>query len=74
MSPMTLLRKSNQLDLSSLESVSPLKENLRYAVEQADCWEQNSRLVFLNFANASTLGAHVPSRVRCTNLEREDNF
>ncbi len=74
LSPMTLLRKSNQLDLSSHESGSALKESLKYAVEYSDCWVQDSRLVILNVADAATLGACVLSRTRCTNLEREDNF
>ena len=74
MSPMTLLRRSNQFNLSDHESGSALKENLEYAFEYSDCWVQDSRLVILNVADAAALGACVLSRARCTNLEREDNF
>ncbi len=74
LSPMTLLQKSNQLDLTIHESGSALKESLKYAVEYSDCWVQDSRLVILNVADAANLGARVLSRTQCTNLEREDNF
>ena len=74
LSPMTLLRKSTQINLSDHQSGSALKENLEYAVEYSDCWVQDSRLVVLNVADAVNLGADALSRTRCTNLEREKDF
>ena len=73
MSPLTMLTKSRQIQLSRHESGFAINSSLKYGFEYSDCWVQDSRLVVLNVMDAEALGACVLSRTRCTKLEREND-